>query len=959
MTNLTTSFRNRHIGPNDQDTAQMLRVIGVSSLNELIDKVVPSDIRINDLPNIPEALSEYEYLNLIKSIAQKNKLYKSYIGQGYYNTITPPVILRNLFENPGWYTQYTPYQAEIAQGRLESLLNFQTMVCDLTGLEIANASLLDEGTAAAEAMTLLYHAQNGKRKSFFVSAAVFPQTIEVLETRAKPLEIELIVGNEFDIKLTDRFFGALLQNPDSEGQLQDYTEWIAKAHQQNVHVVLATDLLALALIKTPGEMQADIAVGSAQRFGVPIGYGGPHAAFFAVRDEFKRLMPGRIIGVSVDAEGKQAYRMALQTREQHIRREKATSNICTAQALLANIAAMYAVYHGPKGIKEIAQHIHDKAHLLHQKLTQYGYTISHANYFDTVCINLTSTDQSANAKLRQLLEEQQINVHIGKANHLVISLDETTSIADLNKLLTVFAEAHNKEHQEIKQIHSHLLAGDLCRNSNYLQHPVFNRHHTETEMMRYLKQLENKDLALNNAMIPLGSCTMKLNSASEMMPVSFPEFAHLHPFVPKEQAAGYQQIITELEQYLCEITGFAACSLQPNSGAQGEYAGLLVIRKYFEDRNETHRNICLIPSSAHGTNPASAVMAGFQVVVVKCDDDGNIELLDLKQKAEQYKHNLAALMVTYPSTHGVFETSIREICRIVHEYGGQVYMDGANMNAQVGLTSPFQIGADVNHINLHKTFSIPHGGGGPGMGPICVASHLAPYLPGHSVSNQGTSKAVSAISSAAWGSASILLISYGYIRLLGASGCKESTEYAILNANYLRAGLEGDYAILYKGAHGFCAHEFIIDMREFKKYGVEVEDVAKRLMDYGFHAPTVSFPVAGTMMIEPTESEPKEELDRFIVAMRSIRREIQDIIDGTCDTQNNLLKHAPHTIHVIAADEWNRPYSRTKAAYPVAYLKQHKFWPSVSRINNTHGDRNLICACPPMDVYTEDVSAIR
>ncbi len=952
MTNFTTAFRHRHIGPDERDTKLMLKSIGVNSLSELIDQVVPNDIRLKTLPVLPEALSEYEYLNLIQEIASKNKVYKSYIGLGYYNTITPPVILRNLFENPGWYTQYTPYQAEIAQGRLESLLNFQTMVTDLTGMDVANASLLDEGTAAAEAMTLLYHAQNGKRKKFFISNQVFPQTIDILKTRATPLSIDLLIEDEQKVTLTEEYFGALLQYPNVEGRIQDYTSWISVAHQKDIRVVLATDLLALALIKTPSEMNADIAIGSAQRFGVPMGFGGPHAAYFAVRDEYKRLMPGRIIGVSIDAEGKQAYRMALQTREQHIRREKATSNICTAQALLANIAAMYAVYHGPNGIKEIAETVHHKVSSLHLALKSAGFAIAHNDYFDTICVDMSMTDKKVGAILIQLFDKHQMNVRHAQSQ-LCISLDETTSWNDVQTIADIFCEAAGKNKQTIDKTNTNTYTL-LSRTSSYLQHPVFNRHHTETEMMRYMKQLENKDLALNTAMIPLGSCTMKLNSASEMMPVSLPEFAHIHPFAPIEQWKGYKQIIDELESYLCEITGFASCSLQPNSGAQGEYAGLLVIRKYFEDRNESHRNVCLIPSSAHGTNPASAVMAGFIVVVVKCDDKGNIDVSDLKQKAEQHKDQLAALMVTYPSTHGVFETSIREICRIIHEYGGQVYMDGANMNAQVGLTSPSQIGADVNHINLHKTFSIPHGGGGPGMGPICVAKHLAPYLPGHSIIELGTEKSVNAVSSAAWGSASILLISYGYIRMLGAMGCKEATEYAILNANYLRAALENDYTILYKGENGFCAHEFIMDLREYKKYGIEVEDVAKRLIDYGFHAPTVSFPVAGTMMIEPTESEPKEELDRFILAMRSIRGEIQEIIDGIADVQNNVLKNAPHTMHTVAADEWNKPYSRTKAAYPVAYLKQHKFWPAVSRINNTHGDRNLICACPPMEVYNTE-----
>ncbi len=954
MNDLTTDFRHRHIGPNHQDTQKMLQRIGVSSLNDLIDNIVPGDIRLNRELDLPIALTEYEYLNLIRSIAAKNKLYKSYIGQGYYNTITPPVIQRNLLENPGWYTQYTPYQAEIAQGRLESLLNFQTMVIDLTGLEVSNASLLDEGTAAAEAMNLLFHAQGGKRKKFFVSKYVFTQTIDVLKTRASPLHIDLIIDDENNFTLTEEFFGALLQCPNAEGYITDYTSWIKNAHEKEIKIVLATDLLALALLKTPGEMGADIALGSAQRFGVPLGFGGPHAAFFAVRDEYKRLMPGRIIGVSVDAEGKQAYRMALQTREQHIRREKATSNICTAQALLANIAAMYAVYHGPDGIREIAESVNTKTKALYESLTTLGYSIKSAQYFDTLCIDATTMSATQIGTLQDSLEKNKINLYFRGKDSICISVDETTSWLDVQQLVSIFAHSLGKEPLHINTKVQYNFPASLQRKSSYLQHPTFNRHHTETEMMRYLKQLENKDLALNTSMIPLGSCTMKLNSASEMMPVSLHEFSQIHPFAPKEQWQGYQQIISELESYLCKITGFDSCSLQPNSGAQGEYAGLLVIRKYFEDRKETHRDICLIPSSAHGTNPASAVLAGFQVVVVKCDEHGNIDVTDLKQKAEQHRASLAVLMVTYPSTHGVFETSIKEICRIIHENGGQVYMDGANMNAQVGLTSPAEIGADVNHINLHKTFSIPHGGGGPGVGPICVAKHLTPYLPGHSITELGTTKSIHAVSSAAWGSASILLISYGYIKMLGAQGCKDATAYAILNANYLRASLESDYTILYKGEKGYCAHEFIIDMREFKKYGIEVEDIAKRLMDYGFHAPTVSFPVAGTLMIEPTESEPKEELDRFILALRSIRTEIQEVVDGVADPHNNVLKNAPHTMHTIASDDWKLPYSRTKAAYPAAYLKQHKFWPSVSRINNTLGDRNLICSCPPMEIYDEE-----
>lgn len=952
-TDITTNFSHRHIGPDNNDTSVMLQSIGVSSLDELIDKIVPSKIRLEKELNLPAALSEFEYLQHIRQVASYNKVFKSLIGVGYYNTITPSVILRNLFENPGWYTQYTPYQAEIAQGRLESLLNFQTMIMDLTKLDVANASLLDEGTAAAEAMALLFHAQNGKRKHFFVSETCLPQTIDLLKTRATPIGIELTIGSVENFDFSDKYFSVILQYPDANGLLTDYTDFINKAHANDIKIILAADILSLAIVKAPGELGADIAVGSAQRFGVPLGYGGPHAAYFACKDEFKRLIPGRLIGVSIDADGKPAYRMALQTREQHIRREKATSNICTAQALLANIAAMYAVYHGADGIKEIANTIHAKAASLHDALSKLSYTQINTSFFDTLCIRTVIDGKNVMTLIHQNAIAKHFNLRYIDEEHVSLSIDETISWNDMQSLVEIFAHAVGKESISIKKNISTAINKNLVRTSEYLTHPVFNRHHTESEMMRYMKYLENKDLALNTSMIALGSCTMKLNAATQMIPVSLPEFSAVHPFAPLEQVSGYIFIIKELEKYLCEITGFDACSLQPNSGAQGEYAGLMVIKKYHEDRGDHHRDIVLIPQSAHGTNPASAVMAGFKVVVTKCDDNGNIDLDDLRSKAEEHKNDLAALMVTYPSTHGVFEEEIKVICDMIHTHGGQVYMDGANMNAQVGLTSPASIGADVNHINLHKTFSIPHGGGGPGMGPICVAKHLSPYLPSHAVIPMGGEKGISAISAAQWGSASILLISYAYIRLLGSKGCTDATKYAILNANYMKSKLEKEYSVLYQGKNGLCAHEFILDMREYKKYGIEVEDVAKRLMDYGFHAPTVSFPVAGTLMIEPTESEPKEELDRFIVAMLSIKNEIQEVIEGKADQKNNVLKNAPHTIHTITADEWTKPYSRTKAAFPAAYLLQHKFWPSVSRINNTHGDRNLICACPPMEAYAE------
>jgi glycine dehydrogenase len=943
-----TEFEKRHIGTLGAEKNQMLKTIGVESVDELINKTVPESIRLQHKLNIPPAISEFEYLNELKTVAAKNQVWKTYIGQGYYNTITPSVILRNIFENPGWYTQYTPYQAEISQGRLESLLNFQTMVADLTGLPLANASLLDEATAAAEAMSMVFHAgDTAKKNKFFVDANVFAQTKDLLHTRALPIGIELVEGDYTTALLDDTYFGAIIQYPNSKGSIEDYRGFIANVHAVKGYVVMATDLLALTLLTSPGELGADVAVGSAQRFGVPMGFGGPHAAFFATKDEFKRGIPGRIIGISVDAQGNRALRMALQTREQHIKREKATSNICTAQALLANMAAMYAVYHGANGLKNIALRVATLTQVLRQSLQELGFEVLNSYYFDTLTVKANKNT------IKSFAEKNKINFNYLSDTLLSISLDETTTQKDVLDIVYVFAESLGKDEAEIEfDSESELtsIPSYAQRTSAYLTHPVFNTHHSESQMMRYIKQLENKDLSLNTSMISLGSCTMKLNAATEMIPVSWPEFSQLHPFVPKEQAAGYHQMMEELANYLNEITGFDACSLQPNSGAQGEYAGLLTIMAYHKAQGNAHRNVVLIPISAHGTNPASAVMAGMKVVVVKSNEDGTIDIADLKAKAEQYKDTLGGLMVTYPSTYGVFEEGIKEICDIVHEFGGQVYMDGANMNAQVGLTSPANIGADVCHLNLHKTFAIPHGGGGPGMGPICVKKHLAPYLPGHV--QLGTNNAVSA---APFGSASILLISYGYIKMLGAAGVTKATEYAILNANYMKARLKEHYPILYTGKNGFCAHEFIIDLRPFKQSaGIEAEDVAKRLIDYGFHAPTMSFPVPGTIMIEPTESEDKAELDRFCDALISIREEIAAIENGTADKTDNALKNAPHTQAVVCANEWKHAYTRQQAAFPLYYVTQNKFWPSVARVNNTHGDRNLICTCEPVESYMEN-----
>lgn len=940
----STNFASRHIGPRAHEVHEMLDTIGISSIDELINKTVPSAIRLQKPLDIAPAASEDEYLAHVWELGKKNKVNKSYIGMGYHPTFVPTVILRNVLENPGWYTAYTPYQAEIAQGRLEALLNFQTMVTDLTGLPIANASLLDEGTAAAEAMILFFHSRSREKEQsgankYFVDQTVFPQTLDVLKGRAKHLKIELVVGDYKTFTFSSEFFGALVQYPNGIGQIEDYKGFADAAHAAGAFVSAASDLMALTLITPPGEWGADICFGNSQRFGVPMGYGGPHAAFFCAKDEFKRNMPGRIIGVSKDRHGNNAYRMALQTREQHIRREKATSNICTAQALLAVMASMYAVYHGPAGVKTIATRIHQRATALATALQGKGVKLTTTQYFDTIQI------EGNEAAIKTAAEAKGINFRYFGTGHIGISVNETTTIEDLKEIVQIVAGSDASIGNGSSAI------SGFERTSSYLTHPNFNTHHSETEMLRYLKKLENKDLSLAHAMIALGSCTMKLNSTSEMIPVTWPEFANIHPFAPIDQTKGYQEMLVQLEKDLCQCTGFAGVSLQPNSGAQGELTGLLVIMAYHESRGDGHRNICLIPSSAHGTNPASAVMAGLQVVVVKCDDNGNVDVEDLRAKAIQHKDNLAALMVTYPSTHGVFEEAIREITQIVHDNGGQVYMDGANMNAQVGLTNPGNIGADVCHLNLHKTFAIPHGGGGPGMGPIGVGAHLVPFLPSNPVITTGGNSPISAVSSAPWGSALILLISYGYIKMLGAEGVTDATKYAILNANYMKARLEGHFDVLYTGANGTVAHEMILDCRSFKAAGIEVEDIAKRLMDYGFHAPTVSFPVAGTVMVEPTESEPKSELDRFCDAMIMIRKEIAEVEGAIADKQDNVLKMAPHTAVELTANEWNHSYSREKAAYPMPGIRENKFWTTVGRVDNAYGDRNLVCTCPPIEQY--------
>ena len=940
------SFARRHIGPNDEEIDAMLRDLGFDNLEGLIDATVPKNIRFDRQLNLPEAKSEMEALAELRATSKKNKVARSFIGAGYHDCITPPVIQRNILENPGWYTAYTPYQAELAQGRLEALLNFQTMIVDLTKLDIANASLLDEATAAAEAMTLC-HAVASNRKTFFVADNCHPQTIEVVRTRAKPLGIEVKIDNYSRCKFDDTVFGALVQYPATDGAIYDYTEFVRQAHDAGALVVVAADIFALTLLKPPGEFGADVAVGNTQRFGVPLGFGGPHAAYFATRDQFKRHMPGRLVGVSHDAEGRPAYRLALQTREQHIRRDKATSNICTAQVLLAVIASMYAVYHGPRGLRAIAQRVHN----LTRRLADSGLKIVHENFVDTLHVDLGN--QTADEVLSRAAKAG-INLRKLGANAVGISLDETTTDSDFQKMTAIFESDRNTGVPPVTATAETAvlrIPQFALRDSAFLTHPVFNTHHTETEMLRYLKKLESRDLSLTTSMIPLGSCTMKLNATAEMFPISWPEFSKMHPFAPVDQTLGYIEMCKQLEEWLAEITGFAAVSLQPNAGSQGEYAGLLAIREYHNFLGEAHRNVCLIPTSAHGTNPASAVMAGFKVVAVACLKDGDVDLADLRAKADEHARDLAALMVTYPSTHGVFETTIREICEIVHTHGGQVYMDGANMNAQVGLCRPGDYGADVCHLNLHKTFCIPHGGGGPGVGPIGVAKHLAPFLPAQASLNEDVelNKRVGPVAAAPYGSASILTITWMYIRMMGAAGLKRASEVAILNANYIAKRLDPYFPVLFKGKRGLVAHECIADLRQWKSAGVEVEDVAKRLMDYGFHAPTVSFPVAGTMMIEPTESESKDELDRFCDAMISIHAEIEAIAKGKIDKKNNPLKNAPHTTRQIASAKWDRPYSREEAAFPAPWTREHKFWPAVARIDNVYGDRNLFCSCPPMD----------
>src|SRR5688572_4749049 len=954
-------FVRRHIGPSAPQRDEMLRTIGAASLDALVDEAIPSSIRLTSPLNLPPPESEQAYLDRLGRVARGNRVFRSYIGLGYYDTFTPSVIRRMVFENPGWYTPYTPYQAEIAQGRLESLINFQTMVADLTGMEVANASLLDEATAAAEAMTLLHRVRPGKtasgdRNVFLVSDRCFPQTLDVLRSRAEPLGIELRVVPMDAMTFEPRVYGALLQYPDEQGELRDLAPFITAAHEAGALVAVATDLLALALVTPPGEMGADVVFGNSQRFGVPLGYGGPHAAFFATRNAFVRHAPGRIIGVSIDAHGQRAYRMALATREQHIRREKATSNICTAQALLANMAAMYAVYHGPEGLRAIATRVHVLARILSDGLHQfYGLEQNSVAFFDTLCVTIPG----GTGNIRARAVEQGINFRYAGDDEVVIALNETVTMADLLDILTVFGSALDKPAPRALPTDKDVewaQAGDVApeglrRTTPFLTHPVFNSHRSETQMMRYIRGLERKDIGLDTAMIPLGSCTMKLNAATEMLPVTWEHFGRLHPFAPADQAEGYAEVFRDLETALREITGFAAVSLQPNSGAQGEFAGLMVIRAYHRERGDTHRDVVLIPASAHGTNPASGAMAGMRVVVVASAANGDVDIEDLRRKAAEHRDRLSCLMITYPSTHGVFEDGIRTICDIVHEHGGQVYMDGANMNAQVGLTSPASIGADVCHLNLHKTFAIPHGGGGPGMGPIGVAAHLAPYLPGHALVEVGGERGIHAVSAAPWGSASIPLISYAYIRLLGADGLTDATRHAILNANYIKARLESHYPVLYSRANGRVAHELIFDLRGFKAAGIEEMDVAKRLIDYGFHAPTVSFPVAGTLMVEPTESEDQGELDRFCDAMIQIRREIEEVVSGNRDPKDSVLKHAPHTAAAVTASTWPHPYSREEAAYPLPFVRANKFWPSVGRIDNPYGDRNLFCMCPPVETY--------
>ena len=941
-------FENRHIGINDDSKKKMLAAVGLSSVKGLIDKTIPADIHHKDELAVSEAMSESEYLAHIKSIAQQNKVFKNYIGLGYYGTYTPSVILRNIFENPGWYTAYTPYQAEISQGRLEALLNFQTMVLDLTKMELANASLLDEATAAAEAMIMFYNSRKRAQvkagvNKFFASEDVFPQTKAVLENRAKALEIELIFGDEDEFAANEEFFGALIQYPGGSGEVKNIEPFIKRLAEVNIPVAVGSDLLSLAVLKAPGEMGADVVYGTTQRFGIPLGYGGPHAAYFTTKETYKRNIPGRIIGVSQDVHGKTGLRMALQTREQHIKREKATSNICTAQALLAIMAGMYGAYHGPQGIRAIAEEINAKASLLASSLIEAGIDVYSENFFDTIRIDNPKNAEAIKAEL----EESEINLFYG-SDFIQVAIDETSSIEDLERIAKAFGA-------ELSDNAGNNIPSDLTREVDYLSHPVFNSYHSESEMMRYMKRLENKDLSLVHSMISLGSCTMKLNAASEMIPVSWPEFANIHPFAPVDQAKGYLTMIEELGKDLKEITRFDAISFQPNSGAQGEYAGLATIKAYHESNGDHHRRIAIIPSSAHGTNPASAVMAGMKVVVVKCDEIGNIDVSDLKEKVETHKENLSVLMITYPSTHGVYEEGVKEITQLIHDNGGQVYMDGANMNAQVGITSPGEIGADVCHLNLHKTFAIPHGGGGPGMGPIGVAKHLAPFLPKHPLVETGGDKGIKALAAAPFSSASILLISYGYIKMLGGKGLKASTEAAILNANYIKSRIENHYNVLYTGKNGTVAHEMILDCRPFKEEAkIDVTDIAKRLMDYGFHAPTMSFPVAGTIMVEPTESESIEELDRFCDALIEIKNEIDEVQKGIYPLEDNALVNAPHTLETIVTDNWAHAYGREKATYPLNYLRSNKFWPAVGRLDNAYGDRNLICSCPSVESYSQE-----
>ncbi len=944
----TDAFALRHLGPRESDLNHMLKTIGVASLDQLIVETIPADIRLKKELELETPMTEFEYLSHIQKLGKKNKVFKSYIGLGYHPTAVPAVIQRNIFENPGWYTAYTPYQAEIAQGRLEAILNFQTTIIELTGMEIANASLLDEGTAAAEAMALLFDVRTRDQKKnninkFFVSEEILPQTLSVLQTRATPKGIELVVGNHESFDFSSDFFGAMLQYPGKYGQVNDYAGFIAKAHTTEIKVAVAADLLSLAKLTPPGEMGADVVVGTSQRFGIPMGYGGPHAAFFATKEEHKRSMPGRIIGVTIDANGNRALRMALGTREQHIKREKATSNICTAQVLLAVMAGMYAVYHGPKGLQYIANKVHTSAVTLAEALNQLGVYQTNSSFFDTL---LVKADAS---KVKAVAEKNEVNFFYVDGETISISLNETTSLADLNQIVSIFAEALGKSNTQIEQfVNETMIPKNLERASTFLQHEVFNNHHSESQLMRYIKKLERKDLSLNHSMISLGSCTMKLNAAAEMLPLSMANWNSIHPFAPIEQAEGYQIMLKKLEHQLNIVTGFAGTTLQPNSGAQGEYAGLMAIRAYHLSRGDNHRNVCLIPSSAHGTNPASAAMAGMEIIVTKTTPEGNIDVEDLRARAIEFKDRLSALMVTYPSTHGVFESSIIEITNLIHENGGLVYMDGANMNAQVGLTNPATIGADVCHLNLHKTFAIPHGGGGPGVGPICVNEKLVPFLPTNPIIPTGGNQAISAISAAPYGSALVCLISYGYISMLGSEGLTNATKYAILNANYMKARLEDHYPVLYSGERGRAAHEMILDCRAFKQQGIEVTDIAKRLMDYGFHAPTVSFPVAGTLMIEPTESEDVAELDRFCDAMIAIRKEIEV---ATADNHNTVLHNAPHTQAMLTADVWDFPYTRAEAAFPLEYIAENKFWPSVRRVDDAYGDRNLVCSCAPIEAY--------